>query len=154
VKAVAGATLVSACGRRRSVFAARQIITFSISGFASVAVYLFFFAWLIWLWPDRIWVTSAMAYLVSMFANYLMQRRITFRSSRPHREAVTRYLVVHAVAAGINSTSLEVFVRWLSLQIWIAQAIAIGCVAVWSFGAQKFWVFADNVEAACNRERT
>lgn len=118
-----------------------EIIRFGVMGATSSGIYLAMMIPLKWLVPAALWLVALIAYLLSMIANYFLQRRITFRSHRQHREAVSRFLVVQLVGLGLNSALLELLVTRQHGNFWIGQGLAILVVAVWSYGAQKFWVF-------------
>ncbi len=120
-----------------------ELIRFGAMGALSVGIYLVCLVPLTWLLPGLLWLAGALAYLLSMAANYVLQRHVTFRSSRQHREAVSRYLVVHAVGMGLNAGILHVVATLAEFPLWFAQGAAVGCVAIWSYGAQKYWVFMD-----------
>jgi len=91
---------------------------------------------------------SAVAYAASMVVNYLLQRSFTFRSERPHRQAVGRYALVHGVGITLNAAMLEVLVGWMRFSLLIVQGAAVVIVAIWSYLAQKVWVFVAVDEAA------
>lgn len=118
-----------------------ELIRFGATGLFSVALYLGCLVPLNYVLPNLLWLAAALAYGASMVANYLMQRNFTFRSNRRHEETVVRYLLVHAVAMGLNSGVLELLIRRLSVSLWLAQGTAVVCVAIWSYSAQKLWVF-------------
>jgi putative flippase GtrA len=110
-------------------------------GATSAGIYLVFFIPLRWLLPSRLWIDATIAYLLSMLANYVLQRNFTFRSRRPHQEAVTRFLVVQLLALGLNNVVLELGTTRAQWSLWFAQGVAIVGVAIWSYVAQKLWVF-------------
>lgn len=127
-----------------------EMIRFGLMGATSAGIYLVFFVPLRWVIPSRLWLASGVAYLLSMVVNYLLQRNYTFRSDRPHQEAVVRYLVVQFVGLGLNSLVLEVAHHHLRFPLWPSQGFAIICVAIWSYLAQKVWVFVGKRRAAAH----
>lgn len=123
-----------------------EMIRFAVMGLVSTGIYLVIMALLKWGlantgWSVKLWLLAMVAYLLSMAANYPMQRRVTFRSKRRHREAVTRFLAVQIVAMAMNSGLLELLVTYVEMRFWIAQFIVCAIVAAFSYGAQKLWVF-------------
>jgi putative flippase GtrA len=118
-----------------------EMLRFGLMGATSAGIYLVFFMPMRWAFPIRLWVAATIAYLLSMVVNYLLQRNFTFRSKRPHQEAVARFLVVQLLALGLNAVMLELLTTRAKLSLWLAQGIAIVGVAVWSYVAQKVWVF-------------
>jgi putative flippase GtrA len=123
-----------------------EMIRFAIMGLASTGIYLVIMAVLKWgmsmlAMSVKLWLLAMVAYLLSMAANYVLQRRVTFRSQRRHREAISRFLAVQLIGMALNSGLLELAVMHLRMSFWLAQFIVCAIVAVWSYGAQKFWVF-------------
>lgn len=118
-----------------------EMLRFGLMGAASAGIYFVFFIPLQWCCPKPLWLIGAVAYLLSMVANYLLQRNYTFRSNRAHRQAVGRYIVVQGVGLGINSGLLELATTRAHISLWLTQCVSVVCVAVWSYGAQKLWVF-------------
>lgn len=118
-----------------------EMVRFGLMGATSAGIYFIFFIPLNLCLPGRLWLTSSTAYLLSMVANYVLQRNYTFRSKRPHQEAVARFLVVQLAGLALNSGVLELLHGREHWSLWPAQAVAIVGVALWSYVAQKIWVF-------------
>jgi putative flippase GtrA len=118
-----------------------EMFRFGVMGLMSTGLYLVIMMPIKWLIPAQLWLVAAIAYLLSMAANYVMQRRVTFRSQRRHQEAVTRFVVVQLIGLLLNAGLLELLVTRAKYPFWLGQGIAVVIVALWSYGAQKFWVF-------------
>jgi len=118
-----------------------EMFRFGLMGATSAGIYLVFFVPLRWLLPIRLWVPATIAYLLSMVANYVLQRNFTFRSNRPHQQAIARFLVVQLIGLGLNAFALELLTTRAHWPLWFAQGVAIVAVAGWSYVAQKVWVF-------------
>jgi putative flippase GtrA len=117
------------------------MIRFGLMGATSAGIYLVFFIPLRWVLPSRLWIDATIAYLLSMVANYVLQRNFTFRSRRPHQEAVTRFVVVQLLALCLNNVVLELGTTRARWPLWFAQGVAIVGVAIWSYVSQKLWVY-------------
>ena len=102
-----------------------EIVRFGVVGGLSVLTYVAVLNPLAMALPGRLWLVSAVAYAASMVANYLLQRSFTFRSDRPHRKAVGRYLVVHGVGITLNAAMLQVLVAWIHFSLLIVQGAAV-----------------------------
>ncbi|MGC4068747.1 MAG: GtrA family protein [Polyangiaceae bacterium] len=118
-----------------------EMFRFGVMGLTSTGIYLLLFVPVRWLIPEPLWLIGAIAYLLSMFANYVLQRNVTFRSQRRHQEAVSRYVVVQLIGLALNAGLLELIVTRLKHPLWFGQSVSVVLVALWSYGAQKFWVF-------------
>ena len=73
--------------------------------------------------------------------SYLLNRRHTYTSERPHREATWRFIIVAAVGFGLTWMFVSLFVRGLGVPYLPAQLATTGIVLVWNFLAHKFWTF-------------
>ena len=84
-------------------------------------------------------------YVAGGIVSYLLNRRLTYASARPHAEATWRFAAVSAVGFGITWALVALLVRGLGLPYLLAQLATTGIVLFWSFGANRFWTFRDPV---------
>ena len=75
--------------------------------------------------------------------SYLMNRRVTYGSDRPHREAGWRFAVVALVGFGLTWLVMTLLVEWGGLPYLPAQLGTTGIVLVWSFVAHKLFTFRE-----------
>lgn len=75
--------------------------------------------------------------------SYLLNRRHTYGSERPHSQAVWRFGVVATVGFALTWCVMAVLVRALGAPYLPAQVATTGVVVVWSFLAHKHWTFRD-----------
>lgn len=80
-------------------------------------------------------------YVLGGIVSYGLNRRHTYRSTRPHEEAGWRFAVVAGVGFLLTYGLMSVFVDRWALPYLPAQIITTGIVLVWSFFAHKFWSF-------------
>jgi putative flippase GtrA len=80
-------------------------------------------------------------YVVGGIASYTLNRRHTYASDRPHREATWRFAVVAAIGFGLTWIFMALFTRALALPYLPAQLVTTGIVLFWSFLAHKLWTF-------------
>jgi putative flippase GtrA len=118
-----------------------EMFRFGVMGALSTALYLSIMLPLKWLITAQLWLVAVLAYLLSMAVNYVLQRRITFRSHRRHQEAVTRFVVVQLIGLGLNALVLDQLVTQRHYPFWFGQGVAVVLTSIWSYGAQKVWVF-------------
>lgn len=80
-------------------------------------------------------------YVLGGFVSYILNRRHTYRSDRPHGEAGWRFAVVAGVGFLLTYGLMNVFVERWALAYLPAQVVTTGIVLVWSFFAHKWWSF-------------
>ncbi|SEC45611.1 Putative flippase GtrA (transmembrane translocase of bactoprenol-linked glucose) [Rhizobiales bacterium GAS191] len=80
-------------------------------------------------------------YIAGGIVSYALNRRHTYRSDRPHQEAVWRFAAVAAVGFLITFAVMHVLVDRWSLPYLPAQFLTTGIVLIWSFSAHKWWTF-------------
>lgn len=84
---------------------------------------------------------TLVGYIFGGIVSYILNRRHTYRSDRPHEEAGWRFAVVAGVGFLLTYGLMSLFVnRWL-LPYLPAQLVTTGIVLLWSFFAHKFWTF-------------
>jgi putative flippase GtrA len=87
-------------------------------------------------------VRAALAgYVAGGVVSYVLNRRLTYRSDRPHREATWRFAVVAVVGFFLTWLLMAGFIRGLELPYLPAQLLTTGIVLFWSFVANKMWTF-------------
>jgi putative flippase GtrA len=119
----------------------RQILAF---GGAGIAAAVFHYATLIGLVEGGVLTpvpATLCGYLAGGGVSYALNRRHTYRSDRPHREAVWRFVTVAAIGFAITFAVMHVLVDRWSLPYLPAQLLTTGIVLVWSFSAHKWWTF-------------
>ncbi|HEY8564976.1 MAG TPA: GtrA family protein [Beijerinckiaceae bacterium] len=73
--------------------------------------------------------------------SYGLNRRHTYRSARPHREATWRFATVAFVGFLLTGFLMHVFTQRLEAPYLIAQVATTGLVLIWSYVAHKLWTF-------------
>lgn len=81
-------------------------------------------------------------YVAGGAVSYGLNRRHTYKSSRPHREATWRFAAVAFVGFLLTWFLMHVLVEWLGGPYLPAQVATTGVVMLWSFLAHKIWTFA------------
>jgi putative flippase GtrA len=91
-------------------------------------------------------VPAALAgYVAGGIVSYLLNRRHTYTSDRPHVEATWRFALVAIIGFGLTWAGMAVLVRGLAVPYLAAQLVTTGIVLFWSFLAHKFWTFREPV---------
>ena len=81
-------------------------------------------------------------YVAGGLVSYALNRRHTYTSSRPHREATWRFALVALVGFLLTWLFMYAFTVWLGAPYLPAQLVTTGIVMMWSFLAHKAWTFA------------
>ena len=86
---------------------------------------------------------TLVGYVGGGIVSYLLNRRHTYASDRPHREAGWRFALVALVGFGLTWAFMALLVRLLGAPYLPAQIVTTGIVLVWSFLAHKLWTFRE-----------
>lgn len=73
--------------------------------------------------------------------SYLLNRRHTFGSERPHEQAAWRFALVAGVAFVLTWLVMRLFVERWHAPYLPAQAVTTGLVMIWTFAANRLWTF-------------
>jgi len=84
---------------------------------------------------------SAVGALVGAIVGYQLNYRFAFNADTPHRNTISRYLIVAAVALGVNTVLMAVLHGAGALPYLIAQVITTGLVFALTFTAHRTWTF-------------
>ncbi len=87
-------------------------------------------------------VASFCGYVLGAFVNYAMNRKVTFRSKRPHREAAPRFAAVALAGLGLNLAIVALLHEGLGLHALLAQVVATGVCLVATYALNAAWSFA------------
>ena len=88
-------------------------------------------------------VRAALAgFVAGGMVSYVLNRRLTYRSDRPHREATWRFGAVAAVGFVLTWGFMAAFTRGLGAPYLPAQLVTTGIVLFWTFIANKLWTFS------------
>lgn len=88
-------------------------------------------------------VPAALAgFLVGGVISYLLNRRWTFASDRPHGAAVPRFALVALAGFLLTGLSMALLTDGLGLHYLPAQLATTGLVMLWTFLANRSWTFA------------
>jgi putative flippase GtrA len=77
---------------------------------------------------------------VGAFANYLLNRRFTFDSRRPHRETLPRFVLMASAGAVLNGIAVGML-SITGMHFLLAQAIATVSILILNFVVSKTWIF-------------
>ena len=121
----------------------RQFLAF---GGAGIAAAIFHYGTLIGLVQAQALApvpATLCGYVAGGLVSYVLNRRHTYRSERPHQEAVWRFILVAGVGFLLTWAVMHILVDRWSLPYLPAQFLTTGLVLIWSFSAHKWWTFGE-----------
>ena len=86
--------------------------------------------------------SALLGYCCGGVLSYALNRRHTFRSDRPHGEAVWRFAMVAFVGFLLTFLLMALLVDRWRVPYLLAQVLTTGLVMFWTFAANRFWTFA------------
>lgn len=86
---------------------------------------------------------SLAGFVVGGVISYLLNYRFTFRSTKQHREALAKFLVVAAMGFVLNGAAMWLLTGPARLHYLVAQLIATGVVLIWTFSCNRIWTFRE-----------
>lgn len=86
---------------------------------------------------------STLGFLAGGVVNYTLARRIAFRSSKPHREAATKFFLVAGVGLCLNALLMSTFTGIAGLPYLVAQVLTTGLLLFWHYGGNLLWTFRE-----------
>jgi putative flippase GtrA len=87
-------------------------------------------------------LASSIGFITAALANYALNRRYTFRSGKPHVEAMTKFATVAAIGLALNGMLLAAGTQLFGLKYLVAQVLATLAVLIWNYSANAVWTFA------------
>lgn len=101
--------------------------------FIGVLAYKIFFE------PLGIWMVGLTANIVAISFSFVTYKLLVFQTSGNWLREYLKCYVVYGVMALVGMALLWLFVERLSITIWVAQGLIIGCTVLLSyFGHKKF----------------
>ncbi len=120
----------------------RQLVAFSGVGLAAALAHYGLLILLVeGFGADPVPATLA-GYVAGGLISYALNRKHTYRSDRPHREATWRFAMVAFVGFLLTWFIMHALTVWLEGPYLPAQVVTTGVVMLWSFIAHKAWTFS------------
>lgn len=86
-------------------------------------------------------LASAVGFLVTLIASYVLNHRWTFESRTPHGAAFRRYAAVSLLGLGLNSLIMYLAVHVFGLWYVVAQALVVTVVPAVNYLLNRSWTF-------------
>ncbi|MDQ0349587.1 GtrA family protein [Ancylobacter vacuolatus] len=84
---------------------------------------------------------SCAGFVVGGLVNYQLGRRLVFRSSTPHREALAKFFTVAGVGLGLNALLMVLLTGPLGAPYLPAQILVTGLLVLWHYAGNALWTF-------------
>jgi putative flippase GtrA len=89
---------------------------------------------------------NAIGYAVGLTTSFTLNSRWTFAYRGPRLPAIFKFLLVSALAYGMNLLTVLVLIHYAGLNAYIAQALGMPPYTLTAYMASKFIVFRDQPE--------
>ena len=86
---------------------------------------------------------TLLGFIAGATVSYVLNRRFSFASDRPHREAAWRFGVVSVVGFVLTGLFMAALTGWLKAPYLPAQMLTTGIVLFWNFWANRHWTFSE-----------
>jgi putative flippase GtrA len=120
----------------------RQLVAFSGVGLAAAIAHYGLLILLVEVGGMHPVPATLAGYVAGGLISYALNRKHTYQSSRPHREATWRFAMVAFVGFLLTWFIMHALTVWLEGPYLPAQIVTTGVVMLWSFVAHKAWTFA------------
>ena len=84
---------------------------------------------------------SSIGFIAGAIINYILNYHFTFQSDKRHAEALTKFLIVATIGAGINGFIMYIGVENTSINYMVVQIFATCVVLLWNYVVNKLWTF-------------
>lgn len=84
---------------------------------------------------------SCAGFVVGGLVNYQLGRRLVFRSSKPHREAMAKFFTVAGIGLGLNAALMTLLTGPLAAPYLAAQILVTGLLVLWHYAGNALWTF-------------
>lgn len=121
----------------------RQMLAFGSVGIIAAIVHYGLLIGLVEGWRVAPVPATLVGYVAGGIVSYMLNRKLTYDSDRPHMQATWRFALVAGAGFLLTWALMHVFTRWLGLPYLRMQFVTTGIVLVWSFVANRLWTFGE-----------
>lgn len=119
-----------------------ELLRFGGVGGLTTVLY-FALLWLLTkLLPLPMWALAAIASGPPLVVAYLLHRSFTFNSTKQHKSAGPRFVVIQLSGVAINSAVIWLGTDVVHVPFLVAQLAAIGVQVLFTYLGQKFFAFS------------
>lgn len=84
---------------------------------------------------------AAAGFVLGAVVNYSLSRMLVFDSTRPHAEALPRFLAVAVVGLGWTALLMALLVEGAGLHYLLAQLVTTALLLLWHYAGNALWTF-------------
>lgn len=121
----------------------RQFLTFAGVGAIGTAGHYTTLVILVELFGLSPTMATTAGFIVGAVINYILNYVYTFKSTKNHLATSSKFFMVAAATAGVNSYIMYLGVEVLQFYYLLVQVVATTFVLLINYGVNKFWTFAD-----------
>ena len=121
-----------------------SIIKYCLVGLGGYLVYLLLMIGMVEVLNLDPVLASFLSFIPSLIISYTLSRNWVFSSSRNHRAAVSRYLVVIGISLILNVTIMYITIHWLGWWYIYSQILVVVVVPINNYVFNYLWVFKEN----------
>lgn len=88
-------------------------------------------------------VAVVVAYLCATPLNYVLHRKVTFRSQGQVRKEIPRFLFIHGCNILLSLGGMEAATAYLGFPYWVGALSAAVIIPISSFILMQIWVFVE-----------
>lgn len=90
---------------------------------------------------------SATGFVCGAFVGYVLNYRVTFRSSKRHWETIPKFFLAALSGLVINTLIMMALTGGMNVHYLMSQVVATGMVLMWNFSVNRWWTFGENDRA-------
>jgi putative flippase GtrA len=110
-----------------------------VGAVATAIQYAFLFILVHWGGAGPVWASSV-GFIVSSFANYILNYHFTFRSTERHGPVMLKFMTLAGTGLILNSLVMRMLTK-VGLYYLIAQLCTTGIVLLSNFTGNSLWTF-------------
>jgi putative flippase GtrA len=119
----------------------RQFFSFAAVGVVGTAAHYSTLIALVQIMHVNPVVSSGAGFVVGALVNYALNYRLTFRSTKLHRDSMPKFFLVALFGLGFNTAIMALMTEVWKLHYLVAQVLATAGVLVWNFAVNRYWTF-------------
>jgi putative flippase GtrA len=86
-------------------------------------------------------MSSGVGFIIGALVNYFLNYRLTFRSTKLHRDSMPKFFLVALSGLMFNTAIMEFVTEILKQHYIVGQVLATAGVLVWNFTVNRCWTF-------------
>jgi putative flippase GtrA len=121
----------------------RKFISFAAIGVVATGIQYVVLIALVQLLDIAPVVASAIGFVTSAVANYLLNYHLTFESQKAHIDSGIKFIVIASLGLLLNSLIMYMGIEMLRIHYLLTQLAATGIVLLWNFAGNYAWSFRE-----------